>query len=89
MQEDIYLLLDRVLEKIKKWIEQHLINYSVSTAVKWHPIRNDTGWATHAFEEGIYKENEVQYLAGHKSLASTQIYLNPNIVKMKEKANQQ
>ena len=33
--------------------------------------------------------HEVQYLAGHKSLSSTQIYLNPNVVKMKEKANLQ
>ena len=53
------------------------------------PHQERHGWATHGLEEHIYDLHEVQYLAGHKSLASTQIYLNPNIVKMKEKANQQ
>ena len=56
---------------------------------KMTPHQERHGWATHAFEQNIYKENEVQYLAGHKSLSSTQIYLNPDRAKMKEKANQQ
>ena len=46
-------------------------------------------WATHGLESGTYTINEIQYLAGHKSLSSTQIYLNPDIAKMKEKANLQ
>lgn len=53
------------------------------------PHQERHGWATHAFEENIYTQNELQYLAGHKSLSSTQIYLNPDLIKMKEKANQQ
>lgn len=56
---------------------------------KMTPHQERHGWATHAFETGLYKENEVQYLAGHSSISTTQIYLNPDIVKMKEKANLQ
>lgn len=58
-------------------------------STKLTPHQERHGWATHGLEEGIYKINEVQYLAGHTSLSSTQIYLNPDQRKMMEKANQQ
>ena len=57
-----------------------------STKITPHQERH--GWATHAFETGVYKEDEVQYLAGHSSISTTQLYLNPDRKKMKEKANQ-
>lgn len=53
------------------------------------PHQERHGWATYGLETGIYTINEVQYLAGHSSISSTQIYLNPDIIKMREKANQQ
>ena len=58
-------------------------------STKLTPHQERHGWATHGLEAGIYKINEVQYLAGHTSLSSTQIYLNPDQRKMMEKANQQ
>lgn len=51
------------------------------------PHQERHGWATNGLESGIYTINEVQYLAGHSSLASTQIYLNPDQIKMREKVN--
>ena len=56
---------------------------------KLTPHQERHGWATHGLETHIYDLHEVQYLAGHISISSTQIYLNPNEVKMREKANQQ
>lgn len=56
---------------------------------KLTPHQERHGWATHGLEENIYTLNELQCLAGHSSLSSTQIYLNPDVIKMKEKANQQ
>ena len=53
------------------------------------PHQERHGWATYALESGIYKLNEVQYLAGHSSIGTTQIYLNPDVKQMMEKANQQ
>ena len=43
----------------------------------------------HGFESGLYKDKEVPYFAGNSSISTTQINLNPDIVKMKEKANLQ
>ena len=51
------------------------------------PHQERHAWATHGLESGNYTLNEIAYLAGHKSLVTTQIYLNPDIAKMKEKAN--
>lgn len=53
------------------------------------PHQERHGWATHGLEANIYSLNEIQYLAGHSSISSSQIYLNPDVIKMREKANQQ
>jgi len=55
---------------------------------KMTPHQERHGWATNGLETGVYTINEVQYLAGHSSLSTTQLYLNPDTKKMKEKANQ-
>ena len=56
---------------------------------KLTPHQERHGWATHGLEANIYSLNELQCLAGHSSLTSTQVYLNPDVIKMREKANQQ
>ena len=88
--ENVYLFISRQSKSKSKTIDRSTINKLFNKhSDKMTPHQERHGWATHGLEEHIYDLHEVQYLAGHKSLASTQIYLNPNIVKMKEKANQQ
>ena len=87
---NIYLFVSRQSKSKNKPIDRTTINKLFNDhSDKITPHQERHSWATHGLEEHIYDLHEVQYLAGHKSLSSTQIYLNPNIVKMKEKANQQ
>ena len=53
------------------------------------PHQQRHAWATHALQENIYNLSELQLLAGHSSIGTTQIYLNPDIRMLMEKANQQ
>lgn len=88
--DNVYLFVSRQSKSTNKPIDRTTINKLFNEhSDKMTPHQERHGWATHGLEEHIYDLHEVQYLAGHKSLSSTQIYLNPNIVKMKEKANQQ
>lgn len=88
--ENTYLFISRQSKSKNKPIDRTTINKLFNEhSDKMTPHQERHGWATHGLEEHIYDLHEVQYLAGHKSLSSTQIYLNPNVVKMKEKANLQ
>lgn len=88
--ENTYLFVSRQSKSKNKPINRTTINKLFNEfSDKMTPHQERHGWATHGLEEHIYDLHEVQYLAGHKSLSSTQIYLNPDVVKMKEKANQQ
>lgn len=88
--DNVYLFVSRQSKSTNKPIDRTTINKLFNEhSDKMTPHQERHGWATHGLEEHIYDLHEVQYLAGHKSLSSTQIYLNPNILKMKEKANQQ
>ena len=85
-----YLFISRQSKSKNKPIDRTTINKLFNEhSDKMTPHQERHGWATHGLESGNYTINEIQYLAGHKSLSSTQIYLNPDIVKMKIKANQQ
>ena len=85
-----YLFVTRQSINTRKPMDRTTVNKifkEFSDNITPHQERHN--WATHALETHIYELHEVQYLAGHTSIASTQIYLNPSIIKMKEKANQQ
>ena len=82
-----YLFITRESINKNKPINRVSVNMIFSNTITPHQERH--AWATHGLESGTYSINEVAYLAGHKSLTTTQIYLNPDVVKMKEKANLQ
>ena len=85
-----YLFITRESINKNKHINRVSVNMIFSRfSNKITPHQERHAWATHGLESGTYTINEIQYLAGHKSLSSTQIYLNPDVVKMKEKANLQ
>lgn len=88
--ENTYLFVSRQSKSKNKPMDRSTINKLFNDfSDKLTPHQERHGWATHGLETHIYDLHEVQYLAGHISISSTQIYLNPNEVKMREKANQQ
>lgn len=88
--ENTYLFVSRQNKSNNKPMDRSTINKLFNDfSDKLTPHQERHGWATHGLETHIYDLHEVQYLAGHISISSTQIYLNPNEVKMREKANQQ
>ncbi len=85
-----YLFITRESVNKNKPINRVSVNMIFSKfSDKITPHQERHAWATHGLESGNYTLNEIAYLAGHKSLVTTQIYLNPDIAKMKEKANLQ
>ena len=88
--ENTYLFVSRQSKSKNNPMDRSTINKLFNNfSDKLTPHQERHGWATHGLETHIYDLHEVQYLAGHISISSTQIYLNPNEVKMREKANQQ
>jgi len=77
-------------KKIYGTFVYRLINYyfsAVTTKVKKSPHILRHAFATHLINEGA-EINAVKELLGHASLASTQVYVNSNLKKIKEMYNQ-
>ena len=85
-----YLFVTRESKKHDKPMNRTTVNKIFKKySDKISPHQQRHAWATHGLESGTYTINEIQMLAGHVSVGTTQLYLNPDIRKMKEKANQQ
>lgn len=82
-----YLFNTRQSEKISKSAVEKIFSKN-SDIVKCHQERHN--WATTRLtpnnEYGTYSLAEVQYLLGHSSISSTQVYMNPSLKEMKDKA---
>jgi integrase/recombinase XerC len=77
-------------KKIYGTFVYRLINYyfsAVTTKVKKSPHILRHAFATHLINEGA-EINAVKELLGHASLASTQVYVNSNLKRIKEMYNQ-
>jgi len=77
-------------KKIYGTFVYRLINYYfsiVTTKVKKSPHIMRHAFATHLIDQGA-EINAVKELLGHASLASTQVYVNTNLKKIKEMYNQ-
>ena len=85
-----YLFVTRESSGKNKIMDRSTVNKIFSKHSKViTPHQQRHAWSSYSLESGIYTISEVQYLAGHSSISSTQIYLNPDVRKMMEKANQQ
>jgi integrase/recombinase XerC len=85
-----YLFVTEKGKKIYGTFVYRLINYYfsvVTTKVKKSPHIMRHAFATHLINEGA-DINAVKELLGHASLASTQVYVNSNLKKIKEMYNQ-
>ena len=85
-----YLFITNKGKKIYGTFVYRLINYyfsSVTTKVKKSPHIMRHAFATHLIDRGA-EINAVKELLGHASLASTQVYVNSNLKKIKEMYNQ-
>lgn len=69
--------VEKIFKKYSNTITPHQERHNYSTS---RLTRNGTS------EYGEYSLSEIQYLLGHSSIASTQVYLNPSLKEMKEKA---
>lgn len=82
-----YLFNTRQSEKISRSAVEKIFSKN-SDVVKCHQERHN--WATTRLslnsEYGTYSLAEAQYLLGHSSISSTQVYMNPSLQEMKEKA---
>lgn len=85
-----YLFITDKGKKIYGTFVYRLINYYfsvVTTKVKKSPHIMRHAFATHLIDQGA-EINAVKELLGHTSLASTQVYVNTNLKKIKEMYNQ-
>lgn len=85
-----YLFITDKGKKIYGTFVYRLINYYfsvVTTKVKKSPHIMRHAFATHLIDQGA-EINAVKELLGHASLASTQVYVNTNLKKIKEMYNQ-
>ncbi len=85
-----YLFVTDKGKKIYGTFVYRLINYYfsiVTTKVKKSPHIMRHAFATHLIDQGA-EINAVKELLGHASLASTQVYVNSNLKKIKEMYNQ-
>lgn len=89
-QENDYLFITKKKKKLYGTLVYRLINdyfSSVSSKVKKSPHVLRHAFATHLLNEGA-DLNAVKELLGHASLASTQIYTNSSLSKIKRMYNQ-
>lgn len=87
--EEKYLFITNKGKKIYGTFVYRVINYyfsAVTTKVKKSPHVMRHAFATHLIGEGA-EINAVKEILGHASLASTQVYVNSNLKKIKEMYN--
>lgn len=78
-----YLFISKESEKLDRTVVNKMFN-KYSDKITPHTLRHF--YCTNALESG-YSLHEVANQAGHSNIATTMIYTNPTIEKMKEKAN--